>query len=132
MKKEDRTKIVKKFSTLRQMVDMAVAEAGDSIAYKYRDGNDIASVTYSEFAKSTSYLGTALKSLGMDTKHINIIGENSYKWIQTYLTSLLSAGVCCPVDKELPVEDIDGIMTTTGCKAVIYGKTAEEKISSLL
>ena len=127
MKKEDRTKIVKKFSTLRQMVDMAVAEAGDSIAYKYRDGNDIASVTYSEFAKSTSYLGTALKSLGMDTKHINIIGENSYKWIQTYLTSLLSAGVCCPVDKELPVADIINVVNNSDGEIIFYAKKYEAK-----
>ena len=40
--------------------------------------------------------------------------------------------VTVPVDKELPIEDINGIITTTGCKAVIYGKTAEEKIKAIL
>ena len=40
--------------------------------------------------------------------------------------------VTVPVDKELPIQDIDGIITTTGCKAVIFGKTAEEKIKELL
>ena len=37
-----------------------------------------------------------------------------------------------PVDKELPIEDIDGIISTTGCKAVIFGKTAESKIKAIL
>jgi long-chain acyl-CoA synthetase len=40
--------------------------------------------------------------------------------------------VTVPVDKELPLEDINGIVTTTGCKALIFGKTAEAKIKELL
>ena len=40
--------------------------------------------------------------------------------------------VTVPVDKELPIQDIDGIITTTGCKAIIFGKTAEDKIKEQL
>lgn len=126
-KNENRAALVKKFTTLREMVDMAAAEAGDSIAYKYRDGNDIKSVTYADFVKGTSYLGTALKSLGMSDKHINIIGENSFKWIHTYITSLLSNGVCCPVDKELPVADIINVVNNSDGEIIFYAKKYEQK-----
>ena len=40
--------------------------------------------------------------------------------------------VTVPVDKELPLEDIDGIITATSCKAVIYGKASESKIKQIL
>jgi long-chain acyl-CoA synthetase len=40
--------------------------------------------------------------------------------------------VTVPVDKELPVEDINGIITTTGCKAVIFGKSSEAKVKEML
>ena len=71
---------VEKFSTIREMVDMAAEQAADTEAYKWREGkDDIKSVTYREFRKQTSYLGTALKSIGMADKHINVIGDNSYK-----------------------------------------------------
>lgn len=130
-KVESREGKVKAFTTLRQMVDMAVAEAGDSIAYKYRDGDEIRSVTYADFAKGTSYLGTALKSLGMSDKHINIIGENSFKWIHTYITALLSAGVCCPVDKELPIGDIINVVNDSDGEIIFYAKKYEKKFMEL-
>ena len=40
--------------------------------------------------------------------------------------------VTVPIDKELPLDDISGIVDATACKAVIYGKTAESKIKGLL
>ena len=48
-----------------------------------------------------------------------------------FLCSHGIGSVTVPVDKELPAEDIDGIISTTSCKAVIYGKTAEAKINEL-
>lgn len=118
---------VKKFSTLRQMVDMARDEAGDNIAYKYRVGKSIESVTFGEFHLQISYLGAALCSLGMADKHINIIGENSYKWILTYFTALLSSGVCCPVDKELPVADIVNVVNDSDGEIIFCAAKFEEK-----
>ena len=118
---------VKKFETLRQMVDMAVEESGDTIAYKYRENKEIKSITYRDFRAQTSYLGTAIKSLGMADKHINIIGDNSFKWLHTYITVLLSEGVCCPVDKELPIGDIINVVNDSDGQIIFYSKRYEEK-----
>lgn len=119
---------VKKFSTLREMVEMAVAEAGDKIAYKYRVDKEIASVTYKDFRDRTSYLGSALKSMGLSDKHINIVGDNSYKWILTYITTLLSSGVCCPVDKELPIADMINVINDSDGVVLFYAKKFEPKL----
>ena len=120
---------VDKFTTIREMVDMAAQKAPDTDAYRWREGKDnIKSVTFSEFRMQTSYLGTALKSIGMADKHINIIGENSYKYILTYISTLLSEGVCAPVDKELPVADIINVVNHSDGQVMFYAKKFEQKL----
>ena len=78
------------------------------------------------------HLGTALVANGLREQNIAIVGENSYGWCCSFFAVMGIGAVTVPVDKELPIEDINGIITTTGCKAVIYGKTAEEKIKAIL
>jgi len=120
---------VEKFDTLREMVDMAANAVPDRAAYQYKTGKDtVVSVTFREFRDQISYLGTALKSIGMEDKHINIIGDNSYQWILTYLTSLLSTGVCVPVDKELPIADIVNVVNHSDGSIMFYAKKFEEKL----
>ena len=93
---------VTKVSSIKEMLDLAVKEAGDKNAFEYRDEvnhDKIIEVTYKEFVRDTDELGTALASLGMADKHIAMIGENSYKWLTVYLTVLKSTGVFVPIDR---------------------------------
>ena len=79
-------------STVKEMLNLAVEEAGDSLAFQYKDEtnkDNIISVTYKEFKKDTEELGTALASIDMHDKHIAVIGENSYNWIITYFATVI-------------------------------------------
>lgn len=116
---------VTKFNSIKEMLDIAVKEAGSQIAFKYKEGKDIVSVTYSEFVQEVVWLGSALTQMGYGDKHIACIGPNSYKWIVTYLTVLKSAGVFVPVDKELPPNDIFHILNESESSVVFYSKTHE-------
>lgn len=100
-------------TSIRSLLQIAVDEAGDKAAYKYRTPDGIREVTYREFQTETMWLGTAINSLGMARAHIACSAENSYNWILTYLTALQSEGVFCPIDKELPDCDF--------CNNVIHG-----------
>lgn len=113
---------VKKFSSIRQMLQMAVADAGDKPAFKYVDGKEIITVTYSDFYKDTLYLGTALLNLGVLSGHVGCIGQNSYTWLTAYLTSLCGDGVFVPVDKELPAKDIINVVNHSDTEAIFYDK----------
>lgn len=117
---------IKKITSLRQMVKAAAEEEPDKIAYKYRSGKEILSVSYKDFYKSTSYLGTAIASLGLGKSHIAIIGENSYSWILTYFSVLLGESVCVPVDKELPFDDIINVINHSDAEMVFYAKKYEK------
>ncbi len=93
---------------IKHLLQIAVDEAGDKIAYKFRTRDGVREVSFREFQQETFWLGTGLNSIGMAKGHIACSGENSYNWILTYLTALQSEGVFCPIDKELP----DGDMAT--------------------
>ncbi len=54
---------VEKFSTIKEMMELAVKEAGDKVAFKFRRDGQIIDVTYRQFYADTMALGTALASL---------------------------------------------------------------------
>ena len=116
------------------MLEIAVKEAGDKNAFEYRDEvnhDKIVEVTYKNFVKDTDELGTALASLGMENKHIAMIGENSYKWLTVYLTVLKSTGVFVPIDRELPCKDIINVLKHSDSEVLFYSEKYEKWIQEI-
>lgn len=124
---------VTEISSIKNMMELAVTEAGDKPAFKYKDNNkSIKTVTYREFMNDTIYLGTALSSIGAGSSHIAVIGENSYNWLCVYLTVLKSSGVFVPVDKELPLDDIIHVLDNSDSEVLFYSKRYEKYIPELI
>lgn len=117
---------VQKFSTIREMLDLADSQAGGKNAFMYFEGKSEKSVTYHEFVSTTEYLGTALTDMGFSAAHIANIGENSYKWVVVYLTVLKSAGVYVPIDKELPFDDIVHVVNDSDSEIIFCSKKFEK------
>ena len=110
----------------------ATEEAGDKIAFMYKEGKENIEVTYAKFQEDTIALGTAITELGLNDKHIACIGDNSYKWLTTYLTVLKSDGVFVPVDKELPIEDIINILKSSDSEILFYAEKYEKYVEQIL
>ena len=119
---------VKKFSSIKEMLELAVKEAGDKVAFKYKENKEVRDVTYSEFQKDTLSLGEALVELNVEDKHIAVIGENSYDWVTVYLTVLKSAGVIVPIDKELPFHDIMNVLNSSDSEVMFYAQKYEKDL----
>ena len=120
---------------MRSLVEEAAQNFPDSIAISYKENywdKEVKKVTFTQWRDDVRHLGTALVADCLREENIAIIGENSYGWCCSFFAVMAVGSVTVPVDKELPVEDIDGIITTTGCKAVIFGKSSESKIKDLL
>ena len=117
---------VQPFSSIKEMIELAVRDAGDSVAYKFKDGDDFREVTFGEFADSVTVLGSFLHSEELSDKHIACIGANSYNWILAYLTALRSSGVFVPIDKELPENDIIHVLKDSEASVVFYDEKYEE------
>ncbi len=121
-----KTRSLTRPDSIRGLMKIAVAEAGDKIAYKFRDGDGVTEISYREFDRHTKILGTALAERGLARGHIGCTGENSYNWIVVYLTALQSEGVFCPIDKELPEEDIINVIDGGDDEIVFCDKKRED------
>ena len=120
---------------MRSLVEEAAQNFQDSTAISYKENywdKEVKKVSFNQWRDDVRHLGTALIADGLREEKIAIVGENSYGWCCAFFGVMAIGSVTVPVDKELSVEDIDGIITTTGCKVVIFGKTAEAKIKELL
>ncbi len=118
---------VRPFSSIREMLSLAVTEDGNKIAYKFKqkDGS-IAEVSYRRFYNTVEALGAALAEMGYGKSHIACISENRYDWICAYLTVLQSAGVYVPVDKELPADNKVFLVNNSESEVVfISGRQAQ-------
>ena len=124
---------VPKINTIKDMINLAVKEAGNNIAFEYKDKEtkNIIKVKYKEFQDDINKLGTALTTINMNDKHIAVIGENSYEWITVYLTALQSNGVFVPIDKELTYEEIVYILKNSDSEVVFFSKKYEKHINQL-
>lgn len=120
---------VQPFSTLREMLELAKNESGDKAAYMFKGKNkEVCQRTYAEFYEEVYSLGTAFASKGISKGHIACIGENSYKWINTYLSVLLSDCVFVGIDKELPQADYLHIMEDSDSEVIFYQGKYEETL----
>ena len=120
---------------MRSLVEEAAENFHDDIAISYKENywdKEVRKVTFSQWRDDVRNLGTALIAEGLREEKIAIVGENSYGWCCSFFAVMAIGSVTVPVDKELPVADIDGIVTATGCKAVIFGKTSEAKMKEML
>ena len=122
-------KPVAEFSSLREMTEIAVSQAPDVIAYRYKSGSDIVDVTYSAFYDQTENLGAALCELGLGKAHFACIAENSYKWIVSMFTALRTAGVFIPIDKELPAADKINLLTDSDSDVLFYSAKYEDFVA---
>ncbi len=116
------------FHSIREMLDLAVADCPDRDAYQFTrgDSDEIIHVTYREFYDITEDLGAALTELGFGDAHIACLSENSFEWICAYITVLKSAGVFIPVDGELPTNDKIHVLTESDA-TVMFVSSKHEK-----
>jgi len=116
------------FHSIREMLDLGVADCPDRDAYQYTvgDSDEIIHVTYSQFNEITENLGAALTELGFGSSHIACLSENSFDWICAYITVLKSAGVFIPVDGDLPPQDKIHVLTDSDATVMFVSKKHEE------
>ncbi len=128
---------VEKFSSISEMLAIAERSVPDKIAFRYKtgektaDGNPVVrDVSYKEFIMNTRAVGTALFERGYrDNAHIACIGDNSYNWVCVYLSTLAGNNVFVPVDKELPKEEMLGVLSRSNSSVVFCTEKFEKLIN---
>ncbi len=117
-------------SDLKELVRESCEKFNDGTAFYVRDeSSEKAEISYSQLKDDIESLGTALIcKLKLKGEKIAIMGENSYFWCLSYLTITSGTGVAVPVDKELPVEELENIISFAEVKCVCADRKSAEKI----
>lgn len=99
---------------------------------KDRPGGEYRPVLYEQVKKDVDALGTRLLDLGLKDRKIAVMGENSYKWIVSYLATANGTGVVVPLDRELPPKEISNLIKRAGVSAIIYSEKVEATVNEAL
>ena len=122
------------YKTIKEIFDMAREKYSDNIFMleKFTPKGDFTEITYKEFANDVIALGTALtKKYNLKDERIVIIGENTYHWYVSYMAMLCGVGIAVPVDKELPVNEIENVIKRARATAVIYSTKKADVIKKV-
>lgn len=118
---------------LRDMVRQSVELYGPKDAYLTKDvpGGEYRGISYDDFGRDIDYLGTALIAKGLKDARIAVVGENSYKWVVSYLSVTNGTGVVVPLDKELPTNEMAGLVERAEVRAIFTSAKLMKKLAEI-
>ncbi len=119
---------------LKDMLDSSAELFAEERAYLVKDapGGAYRPILYRELKQDVDALGTRLIDLGLKGKKIAVIGENSYRWVVSYLGTTNGTGVIVPLDKELPPGEIANLLRRADVTAIIHSGKLTETVNAAL
>ena len=117
-------RIVKSY---REMIEYSVKNYADKVAYKYKKNGDLKNVeyvekTYEQVGKDIKAFSTTLLNKGLEKKKIILIGSNRYEWCISYLAVTSGNMIIVPMDKALPDNEIENLVTKSEAEVAIFEK----------
>lgn len=112
---------------LKELVDYGAKEYGKKTAFKYRNGEQIAEISFEQFKTDVnSFSQYLLENDIKDGKRVAVFGENSYEWIVTYFAVINSNNIIVPIDKELKPGEIANLLNDSETTLLVYSKAKEK------
>ncbi len=109
---------------LKDMLKKSGELYGERPAYKLKTEKpgEYRIITHKEARDNIDFLGTALIKMGLKGKRIAVISENRYEWGLAYLAVACGTGIVVPLDKSLPDNEIESLITRSGAEAIVFSK----------
>ena len=126
-------RIVKNY---RDMISYSTEHYADRVAYKYKKNSNLKHVeyvekTYAQVGKDIKAFATALLNKGLEQKKIVVIGNNRYEWCVSYLAVTSGNMIIVPMDKTLPDNEIENLVTRSEAEVAIFDKKYLEVMKKL-
>lgn len=124
---------VREASDLKDIITQSTSLFAEETAYlvkNHRIGKFVP-ITYGKVKQDLDGFGTKLIDMGLKGKKIAVIGESSYYWILTYFTTVAGVGVIVPLDKNLPQEELLGLIERSGASAIVYSDKVKKSIQPI-
>ncbi|MBE6035643.1 AMP-dependent synthetase/ligase [Aminipila sp.] len=124
----------REISDLKDMVNTSAELFSEKDAYliKLIPGGEYTPIKYKRFKEDIDALGTKLVEMGLKGKKVAVVGENSYKWIVTYLAVTNGTGVIVPLDRELPAKEMANLITRAEVSAIVYSPKTEKVMAEAM
>ncbi len=127
-----RPRTARKYERVHDAYDLCrtIEKNGDRPAYTYYDKTKkLYSISYTRFYNRIVRTAAGLTECGLAGKKIAIIGETSTAWLASYLAILVTGGVAIPMDKELEISAIVGLLDSVDAEAIIYSDSFNGKLA---
>lgn len=111
----------RKINDLKDMMVQSASlfESRNAFLIKGKNG-EYYGKTYQELKNEIDAFGTALINMGMKDKKIAILSQNRAEWCTTYLTVTGGVGVVVPLDRELPFNEVENLISRAGVNAIVF------------
>lgn len=122
----------RKINDLKDMMVQSASlfESRNAFLIKGKNG-EYYGKTYAQLKEELDALGTALIDMGLKNKKIAILSQNRAEWCTTYLTVTGGVGVVVPLDRELPFNEIENLISRAGASAIVFSSKHAEDMAKL-
>ena len=122
-----------KINDYRELLEMVEGKYSQNIAYKFKKNSvgkevEYVEITYKQFVDDIKAFSTSLLSLGLEGKKIAIIGNNRYEWCTSYLAVTTGNMIIVPLDKALPDNEIESLITRSEAEVVIFDQKYKDEM----
>ena len=125
----------KYYDTVKELITATSSAYKDDVAFrvKVKPGKDpqYKDYTYADFIENVNAMGANLYDSGFKGGRIAIIGRNQYYWVVTHLACLFGGIVSVPIDKELPLGEMEDSLIRAGVDAVVFDVKNKEQIEQI-
>ena len=123
------------FKDMKEILYHSVKQYRNHIAFtikhKVNDKIQYESKTYADFLEDVNSFGAALYGLSLKEERVAIMGRNRYEWAVAYLSNLLGGMVSVPIDKELPLGELEDSLARSQAKAIVFDGKYEDLIEKI-
>ncbi len=114
---------------MRTLLSIAEAHRERILFRYYADPKTVADMTYTEYTTIARRFAAGITALGLKGKRIAIIGETSPFWVAAYEAAIASGCVAVPMDKELLIDEIEGLLASAEVNAIVFSRQFNTKFA---
>ena len=123
------------YDTIKELITATSAQYKNDIAFrvKVKPGKEpeYKDYTYADFMENVNALGASYYSRGFKGGRIAIIGRNQYYWVAAHMACLFGGIVSVPIDKELPLGEMEDSLVRAEVDAVVFDVKNKEQIDQI-
>ncbi|MBO4818671.1 MAG: AMP-binding protein [Firmicutes bacterium] len=127
-----------KYKDIRELLDGCKDRFGEDIAYIIKTKKatksspaEYKNVSFTRLREEVDLLGAAFLRLGLKDKRLAIIGKNRYEWMLGYYAQLCGLGITVPLDKGLPLEELEFSLIKAKADALLFDKDHLDLVNRL-